>query len=42
MRCLKLLSSEAKRSSIAVAILSTVVQLLFVGSLMGGFHGALV
>ena len=41
MRCLNLLSAEAKRSSIAVAILSAVVQVLFVGSLMGGFNGAI-
>jgi len=41
MRCLNLLSAEAKRSSIAVALLSAVVQVLFVGSLMGGFHGAI-
>jgi hypothetical protein len=40
MSNLKLLSDEAKRTSVAVAILSAVTQLLFVGSLFGGFHGA--
>ena len=40
MRCLNLLSVEAKRAAIAVAMLAAVGQLLFVGSLFGGFHGA--
>jgi hypothetical protein len=42
MRKFKLLSAEAKRTSIAVALLTAVSQVLFVGSLFGGFHGALV
>ncbi len=42
MRCLKLLSAEAKRSAIAVALLAAVGQLLFVGSLFGGLHGAAI
>ena len=41
MRCLKLLSAEAKRTSIAVAMLASIGQILFVGSLFGGFHGAI-
>jgi uncharacterized membrane protein YgdD (TMEM256/DUF423 family) len=40
MRSLKLLSTQAKRSSIAVALLVAVGQVLFVGSLFGGFHGS--
>lgn len=39
MRCLKLISCEAKRTSIAVAMLAAVGQLLFIGSLFGGIHG---
>ena len=39
MRCIKLISVEAKRSAIAVALLVAVGQLLFVGSLFGGFDG---
>jgi hypothetical protein len=42
MRNLKLLSDDAKRTSVAVAILSAVTQVLFVGTLFGGFHGAIV
>ena len=42
MRKLKLLSAEAKRTSIAVALLAAVGQLLFVGSLFGGFHGTAI
>lgn len=42
MRCLNLLSAEAKRTSIAVALLAVVAQLLFVGGLFGGFHGTVV
>lgn len=42
MRCLKLISVEAKRTSIAVALLVAIGQALFVGSLFGGFHGAIV
>ena len=41
MRCLKLLSTEAKRTSIAVAMLAAVGQVLLVGSLFGGFHGTI-
>jgi hypothetical protein len=41
MRNLNLLSCEAKRTSVAVALLSAVTQLLFVGSLFGGFHGTI-
>ena len=41
MRCVKLLSAEAKRSAVAVALLSAVGQVLLVGSLMGGFHGTI-
>ncbi len=39
MRKLKLLSAEAKRTSIAVALLTAVGQVLFVSSLFGGIHG---
>lgn len=42
MRKLKLLSTEAKRTSVAVALLTAVGQLLFVGSLFGGFHGSMI
>jgi len=41
MRCLNLLSAEAKRTSVAVALLSAVCQVIFVGSLFGGFHGTI-
>jgi len=40
MHKFNLLSAEAKRTSIAVALLGAVGQVLFVGSLFGGFHGA--
>ena len=36
-----LLSTDAKRMSVAVAILSAVTQVLFVSSLFGGFHGTI-
>ena len=39
MRHLKLVSAEAKRMSIAVALLFSVGQILFVANLFGGFHG---
>ena len=39
MRCINLISAEAKRSAIAVALLVAVGQVLLVGSLFGGFSG---
>lgn len=42
MSCLKLVSAEAKRSAIAVAVLVAIGQVLFVGSLFGGFHGSAI
>lgn len=41
MRCLKLVSTEAKHTSIAVAMLAAVGQLRFVASSFGGFHGTI-
>jgi hypothetical protein len=39
MNCSKLLSAEAKRSAIAVAVLTAVGQLLFIYGLFGGYSG---
>ena len=38
MSCVRLLSDDAKRTSIGGALLAVVTQLLFLGSLFGGFH----
>lgn len=37
----KPLSTDAKRTSVAVALLAVVGQVLFVSSLFGGFHVAI-
>jgi hypothetical protein len=42
MRCFNLISTEAKRTSVAVALLAAVGQLLFVTSLFGGIHVAAI
>ena len=39
---IKLLSTEAKRTSIAIALLAVVGQVLFIGNLFGGLHGAII